>query len=261
MMCRSSLHRNRSTGLSKSYHKVETLFLGDHSSSDSHLRYKIMNETQPNFLVSTEVERRLQRMRVTSYGHSFPVTLQSGKTTSSYRLVDEATGEYHYDCCGFVFHVLKVAAPRAYSTLETALGVGPGFCPSNAMYLSFIGGSLLEQPAPEGWHPVTKVRDLSPGDVLAWDKHIVIVMRPPFPMSDRKGSYLLTIADSTSSPHKNDSRELDTRCKGGTGMGTGLIVVREEEAKEEGSGGGVLMVQWSATKQTEHAALAARTTC
>lgn len=128
--------------------------------------------------------------------------------------VDAAGGSYRYDCVGFVSHALKQAAPQARESAFRALGIQPGRIPSPPKYRAFFA-SLEKKPQP-GWQAVTRVADLRPGDVVAWEKktetssgHAVVIGGDP--VEGPQGVWVVEVYDSTSSPHGGDSRPGDPR--------------------------------------------------
>jgi hypothetical protein len=130
--------------------------------------------------------------------------------------VDRAAGSYRYDCVGFVSYALKRAAPQAWASIVKVTGIPRGRIPSPPRYRVFFA-SLAEKPQP-GWENVTKASELRPGDVVAWEHktetslgHAVVIGGTPSPGPD--GSWLVEVYDSTSSPHRDDSRPRDGRAQ------------------------------------------------
>ncbi len=163
--------------------------------------------------------------------------------------VDRATGNYRYDCVGFVSYVLKRAAPQAWATVEKITGIAKGHIPSPSRYRSFLA-SLVEKPQ-SGWDAVTNASALRPGDVVAWEHktktssgHAVVIGGAPQPGPD--GSWSVEVFDSTSSPHGDDSRPKDERAQvlkstgRRSGLGHGVIMFMTEPAS-----GALTGVRWS----------------
>lgn len=148
--------------------------------------------------------------------------------------VDRVAGSYRYDCVGFVSYALKRATPEAWATTVHATGIHKRRIPSPARYRAFFA-KLAEKPE-LGWEAVTRVSDLRPGDVVAWENksetssgHAVIIGGVPVRRAD--GSWSVEVYDSTSSPHgRSDSRWHDKRAQvldrtgRPSGLGRGVMV-------------------------------------
>jgi len=90
----------------------------------------------------------------------------------------------------------------------------------------YLHGGL--QHSLEGWTAIRSVAELRPGDVIAWlatedsntgdTGHTMVVFATPTADPSRPGEWLVLVADSTLSPHAEDSRR-----RGDTGLGTGTI--------------------------------------
>jgi hypothetical protein len=155
-----------------------------------------------------EVHRELMAMRSTRYQH----------TTR----VDEHTGTYFYDCSGLVDY----AAPRVIPADADALPTSTSLRPLAGDIEHYLHGGLEHSVA--GWTAVRRVAELRPGDVIAWlatedsttgdTGHTMVVFAPPTTDLARPGEWLVQVADSTLSPHAQDSRQ-----RGETGLGTGTI--------------------------------------
>jgi hypothetical protein len=153
--------------------------------------------------------------------------------------VDHSSGSHRYDCVGFVSYALKQAAPKARESAFKALDIQPGRIPSPPRYRAFFS-TLAEKPQP-GWQAVTKVSDLRPGDVVAWELktktssgHAVVI--GGFPVAGPDATWVVKVYDSTSSPHGEDSRPNDPRAgvlatngKRG-GLGHGLMAFTADPA-------------------------------
>lgn len=153
--------------------------------------------------------------------------------------VDAKTGDYRYDCVGFVSHALRHAAPQAWASTTKTLGLAKGHIPSPGGYRRFFSG-LATQPQP-GWEMVAKVADLRPGDVVAWEYkterssgHAAIIGSTPVKGSD--GSWTVEVYDSTSARHAEDSRPNDPRTETleatgrKSGLGHGTMALLENPA-------------------------------
>jgi hypothetical protein len=162
-----------------------------------------------------EAYREVEGMHESKYAH----------TTK----VDEATGTFEYDCSGFLDYALGRVDPQALKDLPTSTKNRP------------LAGDIVRgiDAAAHGksgaWRSVRTVRDLVPGDVVAWlstDRstngdtgHAMIALTTAYQNPKRPGEWLLDIADSTDHPHAKDSRK-----DGDTGLGTGTIGLVTDKA-------------------------------
>lgn len=156
----------------------------------------------------TEVRRELGAMRQSRYQHTTDVR--------------EATGEYYYDCSGFLDYALGRSAPEALRVLPVSKD--RPLAKDVVHHLQRVAAGGARGP----WRSVATVRDLRPGDVVSWltpedsdslnTGHIMIVLESPVPSPNRSGEWLVKVTDSTSSPHAADSRGT-----GRNGLGTGTI--------------------------------------
>lgn len=175
--------------------------------------------------------------------------------------VDRTAGSYRYDCVGFVSYALKQAAPQARESAFKALNIKPGRIPSPARYRAFLA-SLAETPQP-GWQAVTKVSELRPGDVVAWEfktrtstGHAVVIGSVPVEGPD--GSWLVEVYDSTASPHGDDSRTKDERAEvlatngRRSGLGRGMMSFTADQAT-----GALTGYRWSPKSKTTAVPIAA----
>ena len=145
--------------------------------------------------------------------------------------VDLAKGRFEFDCSGMVNWILEQAAPTAYSELKSDR-------PRVAEYVQALKKIPFDKPSP-GWRRVQKIADAEPGDVIAWPTpswypsdatgHMGVLVAKPEKVS---GGYLLRLADATSYPHGEDTRE------GGTGFGYGTVLISVDPDSGEGTGQG-----------------------
>jgi cell wall-associated NlpC family hydrolase len=82
------------------------------------------------------------------------------------------------DCSGFVSYVLHSISPRHYE--EIRLVQPERKYPQASAYEKFFASLSADQPQ-SGWLRVASIRDLRPGDIIAWAK-------PPAPDGSRKGN-------------------------------------------------------------------------
>lgn len=86
-------------------------------------------------------------------------------TYDSITRVDESSGDYHFDCSGFVQWVLRQSHPVAARWVASGL-------PHRPLARNFYS-RIASIPAGRprwGWQRVERVADILPGDVIAWIK-------------------------------------------------------------------------------------------
>ena len=162
----------------------------------------------PRQRVSAELHRILANLKYTEYSHP--------------TLVDEGRGDYRCDCSGLACYVLSRQLPEHYQKIPIA----PGQKRQRAMdFYAFFAGLPGDEKGRDGWRQVVRIVDALPGDVIAWRAlepkvnntgHVVLVDGVPQVMAD--GQVRVTIIDSTTNPHEND-----TRSPGQTGIGRGTM--------------------------------------
>jgi hypothetical protein len=175
--------------------------------------------------------------------------------------VDVKAGTYRYDCVGFVSYALKQVAPQARESAFKALEIPPGRIPSALKYRAFFA-SLPKSPQ-KGWQAVTKVTELRPGDVVAWEfktetttGHAVVIAEKPVEGPD--GTWIVKVYDSTSTPHGEDSRSKDPRAevlaKNGkrSGLGHGKMALAADPTT-----GALIGYRWTPQSKTKIVPIAA----
>jgi hypothetical protein len=159
------------------------------------------------------VRELLANVRETSYQH--------------HSQVDASEGIYRLDCSEFVSLILERIAPKHYQELP----IEPGHPqPRARMYFRFFDRLKLEPRT--GWRPITKLADVTPGDIVAWEKistggrgdsgHVMIVAESP--RRDQDGTFRVRVYDSSEIPHAEDSR-----ATGSSGVGSGSVLFRVNE--------------------------------
>jgi hypothetical protein len=164
-------------------------------------------------LLLQEAERQLARMNSSRYTHE----------TS----VDEENGTYDYDCSGFIGYALSRADPCAFSVLLHKRPDAGNFY----YHLAQFG----PEPGSGSWMRISKPLELRPGDIIVWLKpdesdskstgHIMVVSALPEQNLEREGEILVTVIDSTTSAHAND-----TRHQGQSGLGKGTIGIMTDSS-------------------------------
>ncbi|MEM9067570.1 MAG: hypothetical protein AAGE52_03660 [Myxococcota bacterium] len=135
-------------------------------------------------------------------------------------VVRERRGKYLWDCSGMADWVLRRAARRAQRALHRERPVARTF-------FRTIDRAPTDR-ARRGWQKIAHIEDVRPGDVFAWLRppnwprrntgHVGFVLEAPRRVNHWPGAYVVRIADSTSVPHQDDTRDL--RGEGGYGEGT-----------------------------------------
>jgi hypothetical protein len=198
---------------------------------------KTPGDGSPSALLA-EIDRELSHMRASAYEHR----------TS----IDEASGTYDFDCSGFVGYALSGAAPAAWAEIVEATA-GRNGRPLAKQFEGFFE-SISSEPTHMHWRRVARLRDLRPGDIVAWLKpvdvsskntgHIVVVHGEVTPQTERPGAFLVPIADSTSVPHGHGDSRQSARA---TGLGTGTLVLVGD------AGGAPVAYRWSlGSRSREH---------
>lgn len=141
-------------------------------------------------------------------------------------VVAEWRGLYAWDCSGMVTWVLERSARGARKRILSDRPVARD-------YVEIIENSPTRNPY-KGWSKVRDVEQVRPGDLFAWKRprawprddetgHVGFVLERPRSAPGHHRAYLLRIADATSVPHQDDTR--DREGPGGYGRGTLLVTV------------------------------------
>ncbi|WP_156815487.1 hypothetical protein [Pseudanabaena sp. PCC 6802] len=160
-------------------------------------------------LLLQEAERQLSLMRTSHYQHRTDI--------------DDTTGRFNYDCSGFLDYTLQRVLPAAYAELPISKRSSkrPLAQDFHAMFARFAKRST-------NWERVRKVDLIQAGDIVAWLRppesdstntgHVMVVKAQPIVNPKQSDEFLVSVIDSTTSPHARDSRR-----KGQTGLGSGVI--------------------------------------
>jgi len=164
-----------------------------------------------------EGQRELGVLRTSSYDHHLAV--------------EEGEGRFDFDCSGFLDYALGRIDPEALKHLPITSKTKKR--PLAQDFFALFDG--LGEGGRGPWKPVRHARNLKPGDIVAWLKapesdsnntgHVMLVREHAYPNPGRPDEILVPIIDSTMSPHGGDSRP-----KGNTGLGTGLIGIIVDRA-------------------------------
>ena len=179
-----------------------------------------------------EANRELKAAKTSTYSH---------KTQ-----VDEALGQFNYDCSGFLKYAIGQSVPEALRSLQKATVRRP----LAKHFVQFVT-SLPRGKVVGRWRQVERVTDLAPGDIIAWTKpptvisrntgHVMIVRDTIKPHSKRSNEIIVPIIDSTAARHgASDSRHKEKK----TGLGTGSIVLVVDDS------GKAIGYRWSRSKKS-----------
>lgn len=161
--------------------------------------------------------------------------IESTMVTTEYRhgtVVRRREGHYAWDCSGMANWLLRRLAPRAFAAIGRERPVA-------ASYWRVIDRAPIDK-ARRGWQRVADIRDVRPGDVFAWRRppewpaggntgHVGFVLEAPEPVAKYPGkAFTVRIADATSLPHDDDSRDPE----GAGGFGTGTLMFAVDESGE-----------------------------
>lgn len=143
--------------------------------------------------------------------------------------IDPQQGVCEVDCSGYVAAVLSAISPQHVAVIPLRKA-GRKRPLAEDFYLAFAAAGEGRLP---GWKAISGVQDARPGDVIAWWKeehkkgentgHVMIIAEPPVRV--QPGQWRIRILDSTATPHGSD-----TRPKGATGLGSGLIWLDTDSA-------------------------------
>jgi hypothetical protein len=164
--------------------------------------------------------------------------------------IDPAAGVYNVDCSGWAGHLIRHANCAAYaelveftnnrrqSTFAPRCDVAPGPQPHGpyaedfAVLVAGIGAG--QRSAGGHWTRVVRAVDAVPGDILAYTLppqakdtgHVMVVNGTPSVDPGNPTHVVVPIADSTVKAHgTDDSRNGNPRNVGGTGIGSGAVVL------------------------------------
>lgn len=163
----------------------------------------------PGDRIVAELHRMLANLRSTEYAHTTRVA--------------EAKGEYVFDCSGLACYVLRRQLPEHYRNIPVAKNRKR---PLAVDFYQCFAAAPTDEAGRNGWRRIARLADARPGDIIAWRSsapragrstgHVVIVDDQP--AKGANGEFRLTVIDSTSSRHGNDTRK-----PGQTGLGRGAM--------------------------------------
>ena len=161
--------------------------------------------TDPGQRLSHATRQLLASVKITSYAHR--------------TVIDESTGSYVTDCSGMLTWLLKRELPEHLSAIPNKRGR------THPLAADFQEAFVANVT---GWQRIMKVQDVHPGDVFAWryqnpkpgksTGHVVVIDSDAALVSEN--IFSVTIIDSTSAPHDDDTRT------DSDGIGRGTIQLR-----------------------------------
>jgi hypothetical protein len=172
--------------------------------------------TRPASPLLARAYRMLDNLKATTYQHVTDI--------------DEATGEYFCDCSGLVSYLLRKEMPEHYKAVPTPK---PFRHPRAVEFYETFTAAPAEPKPGDRWQRIDRLADARPGDVVAWRKpviretgvtgHIVLFDSTPKPLGENL--FEVVVIDSTSRPHKDDTRPADV-----TGVGRGTIYLKTDDS-------------------------------
>jgi hypothetical protein len=167
----------------------------------------------------TEADRVLGQLTSTTYRHRTRVV--------------EAAGIYETDCKGLIAFLLRKVSPTHLAVLPVPAGRKQ---PRAVEYYEFFAlQPTVGQNSSSAWNRVPILANALPGDVLAWrvrdivlgknTGHVLIIDAKPERVDE--DIFRVAVIDSTGTPHDED-----TRARGGTGIGKGVMWFKVDAAGE-----------------------------
>lgn len=161
-------------------------------------------------------------------------TVQAKLKYSHYKLGGDVfnlkKGVFLIDCSSYVTNLLQRSVPNAYQQITAYTHTNR---PTAMAYYNYFQ-HLTKDDNSDNWQNVAKVKELKPGDIIAFryrhkghraTGHVMVVMKSPKPTKNKKG-YVVRIADSTPYHHSSDTR----KHHGGVGVGN-LVLYANDEGK------------------------------
>jgi hypothetical protein len=156
-----------------------------------------------------EANRVLQTMTASSYSHKTHV----------------AGTVYAVDCSGFVDLLLARVEPAALAEVCAATVKRP----LAKHFVQFLSSDTAKR----NFHRLTRIQQLAPGDIIAWDKpedvtstntgHVMIVSAPP--AQHQESLWAVPIIDSSAAPHGNSDARKRAHT---TGIGQGVVLLEAD---------------------------------
>lgn len=241
--------------------KIKTIKTERHSEEGDTTKYLVIKPEEyncfttdftamdPAAAINLETKRILANLKESYYEHS---------TT-----IDETNGIYNADCSGLAAYILRYALNNHYLPIDAAKIIGQTR-PLAADFCTFFRNCPnISDPNlnPTGWMVVNYLRNVRPGDIIAWDYvdetnentgHVVIVdtITTKFTTSvtinnTKYWEYKLRVIDASSGTHYQDTRDLTTNITG-EGIGAGYMYFGVNSA------GRIAYYKWSSRSGTPH---------
>ncbi len=143
--------------------------------------------------------------------------------------LDGETGTFYFDCSGMANWLIKRVSPQAFRAVDRERPVA-------VSYVRIIDRAWRSSYR-DGWKKIERMEDVRPGDMFAWRRpdwfpeaaitgHVGFFLERPRKLDSIPGAWEARIVDSTSEPHKDDSRPIEG--EGGWGTGTMLFFTNEQ---------------------------------
>jgi len=146
------------------------------------------------------------------------------------RFISEDEAVYICNCSGFVGYVLENAAKEHYNAIP--YDSMKYSYPRAVDYYEFSHNLSSDKPR-DGWISIENISRAEPGDIIAYKDedensnstgHVMVTYSKPHQSTVDTNTYWVYVADATSKPHSDDTRNTDednVSCS--TGVGKGII--------------------------------------
>jgi hypothetical protein len=170
--------------------------------------------TQPASPIVIRAHQILNTMKMTVYQHVTDI--------------DPAAGQYNCDCSGLVSFLLKKELPQHYKAITYPSRLKH---PRAIEFAKNFAAAPADPKPTDLWQHIQRVADARPGDLWAWHKdplpetgstgHIVLFDSTPRQVAP--DVYEITVIDSTTKAHHDDTRKPDE-----TGVGRGTMYLQTD---------------------------------
>ena len=161
--------------------------------------------------------------------------IQANLKTTKYQHVTrvrQSLGEYLFDCSGMAEWILKRGAPAALAQVKRPEGGRP-----LAVHYYRTIAKIKPGQRRGPWMRVADATTTRPGDVIAWERpkwfdskstgHVAFVVSEPRPVMVPVRGVVVRIADASKFRHAEDTKPI-----GGTGFGTGELLIPVDAASQ-----------------------------
>jgi hypothetical protein len=163
--------------------------------------------------------------RIVAEAHRILANLHSSEYSHKTH-IDESAGSYAVDCSGLVCAVLKKAAPAQLAAVPKAKGQARQRAAEFYDAFALAPTKAPTTASTRPWRRIARLANAAPGDLIAWRRpiieagqdtgHIVIVDQAP--IAEGNGIFRVTVIDSVTAPHSDDTRKPPA-----TGLGRGTM--------------------------------------